>query len=402
MTKAEAEPRPAAADRAAAVVGAPLVSVVVTSYNHAPYVQRCLSSIFEQSYPAIECIVVDNASTDGSAEAIGRFAETRDRDEPGRTLEIVLSPVNGHLTRAMVQGFARTNGAYVLFVDGDDFLLPTCVETHVSVHLVSRIAVGFTSVDMYQSRGEEIVTGTGKHVAEYVMSGLGQRSSFCRMGNLGRFVLSRQADPAPLRERDLHLVDPSMSAHWVWSPTSALCFRREAVDLMFACNPQILSHTDAYLARGITSLMGSIVIDRPLAVYRLHGANMFSTHPWLANFTSYNKKDVERSDAEVSAAVVDCFRLQAGSLAARLAEPDLFIQAVEQVAHVGLGLRPRASGSTFTLEFLHDNRDALVAAFGRTVYRRWRLRYAFKSWHARIFGRVAEAVRRPRRQRDAA
>lgn len=46
----------------------PLISVIVPVYNVAPYIRRCLDSIAAQTYPALEIIAVDDASTDGSGQ----------------------------------------------------------------------------------------------------------------------------------------------------------------------------------------------------------------------------------------------------------------------------------------------------------------------------------------------
>ena len=51
----------------------PLVSVVVTCYNHQAFIESCLDSVLAQTYPRIELIVVDNLSTDGSRELIEAF-----------------------------------------------------------------------------------------------------------------------------------------------------------------------------------------------------------------------------------------------------------------------------------------------------------------------------------------
>ena len=48
--------------------GAPLVSVVVASYNHAPFVQDCLRSALSQGIDPLEIIVTDDGSTDSTAE----------------------------------------------------------------------------------------------------------------------------------------------------------------------------------------------------------------------------------------------------------------------------------------------------------------------------------------------
>ncbi|MBU4223242.1 MAG: glycosyltransferase family 2 protein, partial [Euryarchaeota archaeon] len=48
----------------------PLVSVIIVNYNGKQYLKNCLSSLSAQSYPAIEVIFVDNASSDGSVEYV--------------------------------------------------------------------------------------------------------------------------------------------------------------------------------------------------------------------------------------------------------------------------------------------------------------------------------------------
>lgn len=57
----------------------PLISVIVPVYNVAPYIRRCLDSIAAQSYPALEIIAVDDASTDGSGQLCDACAESEAR-----------------------------------------------------------------------------------------------------------------------------------------------------------------------------------------------------------------------------------------------------------------------------------------------------------------------------------
>ena len=350
----------------------PLVSVVVISYNHDQYLECCLNAVFEQTYPNIQCIVVDNASTDGSHEIINRF---HGRATPDKSFETIMSPVNAHLTKAMFAGFAKAKGSYVAFIDGDDYFLPTCIEAHVQAHLVSRVPVGLTSVDMFQSRDADLVVGTGVTFSRFIMSGAGQKTNFCRMGNLEAFKFSGLSEGWVIKESDLHLVERNVTREWVWSPTSGLCFRREAVEFMFSYEPKILGGTDNYLARGISSLTGSITIDRPLAVYRLHSSNMFTKHPALANFVSFDKGQLAVSDVEVALETIECFKQGASQLAVRLETIDSYIEAIDMLSKVGPGLPRRENTSSYVLGFLIENRDLLVAAFGDAVYHRWRRRY---------------------------
>src|SRR5438270_13950317 len=107
----------------------PLVSLVIVNYNYGRFLKQAAESVFEQTYPNIECIIVDNASTDCSAGVLldisREYADAkilRRKDPGGQSL-------------ASKEGFAASSGEYVIFVDADDYLLASCVETHVFVHL---------------------------------------------------------------------------------------------------------------------------------------------------------------------------------------------------------------------------------------------------------------------------
>ena len=347
----------------------PLVSVCVVCYNHAPFLRTCLDSVLRQTYPHLQLIVVDNVSTDTSRDVIDKFAAELPSLRADITFEKIFSEVNGHETGAVVQGFARATGSYVMFIDGDDLLLPANVETHIKAHLVSRIPVGLTSVDMYQSDGNDIVVGSGTLLSRFVASGRGRRADLCRLSNLEAFGFS--PDSAPLSADDLHYLPPSRANEWVWSPSTGLCFRREAVALMLDPTPTLRAGADNFLVRGITALTGGIVIDRALAVYRMHGANLLSRHPALANFYPFDPAQRDDLDRDVMPAIVACYRARLADLASRLEDPDIFVAALDHFGSIAPGLAAGNRHSSFTLGFLRENRAAIVASFGAARYRKW-------------------------------
>ena len=95
---------------------APLVSVVIPCYDQARYLPDAIESVLAQSYPHLELVVVDDGSPDNTAEVAARY--------PGVQ---VVRQENAGLSGARNTGLRHTNGAYLIFLDADDRLLPEAV-----------------------------------------------------------------------------------------------------------------------------------------------------------------------------------------------------------------------------------------------------------------------------------
>lgn len=98
-----------------------LISVIVPIYNVAPYLEKCISSICNQSYKNLEIILVDDGSTDESGNICDEMAKKDNRI-------VVIHQENGKLTRARKAGMNKATGKYVGFVDGDDWIEPEMYE----------------------------------------------------------------------------------------------------------------------------------------------------------------------------------------------------------------------------------------------------------------------------------
>ena len=101
--------------------GKPKVSVVIPVYNTEKYLEATLQSIRNQTCCEIEIIVIDDGSTDCSAEIVRRAA-----DEDGRI--VLVSQPNRGLSLARNAGIARASGEFVYFMDSDDLLEPDALE----------------------------------------------------------------------------------------------------------------------------------------------------------------------------------------------------------------------------------------------------------------------------------
>ena len=96
----------------------PLVSILTPMYNTEKYVHRLLDSVLAQDYPAIEMVVVDDGSTDGSRAVVESYADRF--AAKGYTLRCFHQPHSGQSV-AIENGLRRVTGEYLAWPDSDDF-----------------------------------------------------------------------------------------------------------------------------------------------------------------------------------------------------------------------------------------------------------------------------------------
>jgi glycosyltransferase involved in cell wall biosynthesis len=99
----------------------PLASVIITSYNQFRFLPRTLASVRTQTWPHVEMIVVDDASTDETELYLRAQADIR----------VVRNPQNRGPSFSRNQGLLAARGQYVAFLDGDDLFLPEKLEAQV-------------------------------------------------------------------------------------------------------------------------------------------------------------------------------------------------------------------------------------------------------------------------------
>lgn len=98
-----------------------VISVIVPVYNLENELPRCLDSILSQTHRALEVIVVDDGSRDGSRSVMEDYARRDDRVK-------AVFQENGGVTSARLRGLSEATGEWVGFVDGDDEIEPDMYE----------------------------------------------------------------------------------------------------------------------------------------------------------------------------------------------------------------------------------------------------------------------------------
>src|SRR5947207_4499749 len=97
-------------------VARPLVSVVIPCYNQAAYLADAFRSVVSRDFP-VEIVVVDDGSTDDTHAVAAEFASVR-----------TVQQGNRGLSAGRNRGLAESRGAFVIFLDADDRLLPGAID----------------------------------------------------------------------------------------------------------------------------------------------------------------------------------------------------------------------------------------------------------------------------------
>ncbi|MCU1740226.1 MULTISPECIES: glycosyltransferase [Pseudomonas] len=220
----------------------PLVSVVIASYNHGPYIEQSILSVLGQTYPNIELLVVDDGSTDDSVERIARLQAEHGFDF--RTQQ------NQGLTRTLNGVIARTKGSLIVSFGSDDIMLPERIATQVA-YMADKPEVGICAGNM------EIIDSNGEPMPE-----------------------KRQHRDLPFRRLNF---DEMFMGLKPFPPAPTLMLRREALDKVGGFDPEIPLE-DLYIELKITHAGYYIdVLNVVMAQYRQHATNSYKNHRFMIN-----------------------------------------------------------------------------------------------------------------------
>jgi glycosyltransferase involved in cell wall biosynthesis len=134
----------------------PLVSIITPSFQQAAWLETCMLSVLNQTYPNIEYIVIDGGSTDGSKEIIERFASK---------LKYWHSKKDTGQANALNIAYQKAKGDFIGFLNADDVLEPWAVETIMRVHEVNpEFGIVYGKCKTIDQEGNIIAEGQGEQI----------------------------------------------------------------------------------------------------------------------------------------------------------------------------------------------------------------------------------------------
>jgi len=220
----------------------PLVTVVIASYNHAPYIEQCILSVVQQTYPHIELLVVDDGSTDDSVARIEQLQR-----EHGFELRV---QQNKGLTHTLNEAIARAKGSLIAPFGSDDIMVPERIAKQVA-YMQDKPEVGICAGNI------ELVDSDGQLFPE-----------------------SRQRRDIAFRRLDF---DDVFMERKPYPPAPTLLFRKEVLEQVGGFDPKIRLE-DLLIELKITHAGYYIdCLGEVLAQYRKHDSNSSKNTPFMVD-----------------------------------------------------------------------------------------------------------------------
>ncbi len=215
--------RAAAARRAELIKrhGEPLVSVVMPAWNASETIAAAAQSILQQSYRALELIIVDDASSDTTLTMAKDLARADDR------VRVIASPRQNGAARARNRGLSHVAGQFVTFQDADDISHPERLERQVAELLGHPSAMVCVCNCRREDRDGNVVAINGRHVSKAVMVMMFRSDPV--LPRLGYLVAINVSEDAEYYERikavfgdDCEVLLPQLLYYQRFSPSSLL------------------------------------------------------------------------------------------------------------------------------------------------------------------------------------
>ena len=132
-------------------------SIIIPIYNDESHLKRCLDSITAQTYPNFECLLIDDGSTDSSRSICTEYTNSDSRFT-------VFHKDNEGISKTRQFGLTKAAGDYIFFIDSDDWVEPSFLET--PLNMLSNTGSDILFSDFYENTS----LTNGKHLNQTPIS----------------------------------------------------------------------------------------------------------------------------------------------------------------------------------------------------------------------------------------
>jgi glycosyltransferase involved in cell wall biosynthesis len=203
-----------------------LVSVIIPCYNQGQFLGEAIESVLGQSYRHFEIIVVDDGSTDKTADVVRRYSAVR-----------YMRQENAGRSAARNAGLGESRGEFVVFLDSDDRLLPHALQTGVAC---------------FEEHAECAFVSGRCHIIAADGSVLSMPRQRCVEGDHYGELLRRGS--------------------YIWCPATVL-YRRRVFDFVHGFDPALVPVEDYDLYLRVTKIFAVHCHGQIVAEYRQHSSN---------------------------------------------------------------------------------------------------------------------------------
>ena len=137
-----------------------MISVIITAYNVEPFIAQAIRSVLVQTHNDIECVIVEDCSTDDT------IAEIKRASIGDKRVRLVQNNENMGAGASRRRGIEAANGDYILLLDGDDWIEPDFIETLYKCAVESGAEIVSGGIKVIHSDGAWEATSYGNCITE--------------------------------------------------------------------------------------------------------------------------------------------------------------------------------------------------------------------------------------------
>lgn len=196
----------------------PLVSIVLPTYNHSSYLEEAIKGVLSQTYKNIELIIVNDGSTDGTANILNKYKKNKN-------IKIITHSVNRGLPAALNTGFKEATGEYYTWTSADNIQLPEQIETLVNILEGNpQKALVYSNYQIIDGEGKPLINGnnrihnrTAEDKSLVILPFLIDRKNFLESKDnfLGASFLYRRTAALEIGEYDINLFGAEDYDFWL-------------------------------------------------------------------------------------------------------------------------------------------------------------------------------------------